>query len=177
MMIAPSSIRISSRRSRLAAACLAPLILATISTQAAPAKKEAVLSLHATGPFEVKIDPQAADEKAGGAAIGRILLDKQFHGDLEATSKGTMLAAGTGAKGSSGGYVALEIVTGTLKGRKGAFILQHTGIMNRGNPSLTVTVVPDSGTGQLVGLAGKMTINITDGKHFYDLEYTLPETP
>jgi hypothetical protein len=106
-----------------------------------------------------------------------MLLDKQFHGDLEATSKGTMLAAGTGAKGSSGGYVALEIVTGTLKGRTGAFILQHTGIMNRGVPSLTVTIVPDSGTGQLVGLAGKMTINIADGKHFYDLEYTLPETP
>jgi hypothetical protein len=135
------------------------------------------MSLHATGPFEVKIDPQPADEKGGGPAIGRMLLDKHFHGDLEATSKGTMLAAGAGAKGSSGGYVALEIVTGTLKGRSGSFVLQHTGTMNRGAPSLTVAVVPDSGTGQLTGLAGKMAITIVDGKHSYDLEYTLPEAP
>jgi hypothetical protein len=172
---------------RLAAACLAPLILATIAIQAqttqtnpkssAPTRKEAVMSLHATGPFEVKIDPQAPDEKGGGAAIGRMLLDKQFHGDLEATSKGTMLAAGTGAKNSSGGYVALEIVTGTLKGRTGTFVLLHSATMNRGIPNLSVTVVPDSGTGQLTGLAGKMNIIIADGKHSYDFEYALPENP
>src|SRR3984957_5357162 len=119
---------------------------------------------HATGTFTVKTDPQPPDEKGGGAAIGRMLLDKQFHGDLEATSKGTMLAAGTGAKGSSGGYVALEIVTGTLKGRTGTFVLQHSATMNRGVPNLGVTVVPDSGTGQLTGLAGKMNIIIADGK-------------
>src|ERR1700722_7705881 len=119
---------------------------------------------HATGTFTVKTDPQPPDEKGGGAAIGRMLLDKQFHGDLEATSKGTMLAAGTGAKGSSGGYVALEIVTGTLKGRSGTFVLQHSATMNRGVPNLSVTVVPDSGTGQLTGLAGKMNIIIADGK-------------
>jgi hypothetical protein len=135
------------------------------------------MSLHATGPFEVKIDPQPADEKAGAPAIGRMLLDKQFHGDFEATSKGTMLAAGTGAKNSSGGYVALEIVTGTLKGRTGTFVLQHSATMNRGVPQLTITVVPDSATGQLTGLAGKMNITITDGKHTYDFDYTLPETP
>jgi hypothetical protein len=185
MKIAPRSTRTSAfQRSRLTAACLAPLILATIATQAqtnpkssAPTKKAAVMSLRAIGPFEVKINPQPPDEKAGGAAIGRMLLDKRFHGDLEATSKGTMLAAGTGAKNSSGGYVALEIVTGTLKGHTGTFVLQHSATMNRGVPNLSVTVVPDSGTGQLTGLAGKMNINIVDGKHSYDLEYTLPETP
>lgn len=163
--------------------CLAPLILPAISMQAqtnpasSPSAKKPALSLHATGPFEVKIDPQAPDEKAGGAAIGRMLIDKQFHGDLEATSKGTMLAAGTGAKNSSGGYVALEIVTGSLKGRTGTFVLQHSATMNRGVPQLSVTVVPDSGTGQLAGLAGTMNINIADGKHSYDLVYTLPKNP
>jgi Protein of unknown function (DUF3224) len=185
MKIAPRSTRTSAfQRFRLTTACLAALILATIATQAqtnpkssVPTKKEAVMSLHAIGPFEVKINPQPPDEKAGGAAIGRMLLDKQFHGDLEATSKGTMLAAGTGAKNSSGGYVALEIVTGTLKGHTGTFVLQHSATMNRGVPQLSITVVPDSGTGQLTGLAGKMNINIVDGKHSYDLEYTLPENP
>jgi hypothetical protein len=135
------------------------------------------MSLHASGPFEVKIDPQPHDEKGGGAAIARMFLDKQFHGDLEATSKGTMLAAGTGAKGSSGGYVALEIVTGSLKGRTGTFVLQHSATMNRGVPQLSITVVPDSATGKLIGLAGKMNITIADGKHTYDFEYTLPESP
>ena len=188
MKIAPASTQArASLRSRLAAACLAPLLVATISTHAqtsaqtnpksSAAPKKAVMSLHATGPFDVKIDPQPADEKGGGPAIGRMLLDKQFHGDLEATSKGTMLAAGTGAKNSSGGYVALEIVTGTLKGRTGTFVLQHSATMNRGIPQLSITVVPDSGTGQLTGLAGKMNITIADGKHSYDFEYTLPENP
>src|SRR5258706_1877040 len=133
------------------------------------------MPLHDTVLCEVKIEPQAPDEKGGRAAIGRMFLDKQFHGDLEATSKGTMLAAGTGAKNSSGGYVALEIVTGTLKGRTGTFVLQHSATMNRRVPRLSVIVVPDSGTGQLNGLAGKMNIIIADGKHSYDLEYTLPE--
>jgi hypothetical protein len=185
--MAPASTRASaSLCSRLAAVCLAPLLLATPSTHAQtdaqtnpksiPPKK-AVMSLHATGSFEVKIDPQPADEKGGGPAIGRMFLDKQFHGDLEATSKGTMLAAGTGAKNSSGGYVALEIVTGALKGRTGTFVLQHSATMNRGVPQLSITVVPDSATGQLTGLAGKMNIIIADGKHTYDFEYTLPETP
>jgi Protein of unknown function (DUF3224) len=130
----------------------------------------------ATGTFEVKIDPQPAEPKAGGDALSRLLIDKQFHGDLEGTSKGTMLAAGTAVKGSAG-YVALEIVTGTLKGHAGTFVLQHIGTMTRGVPQLSVTVVPDSGTGQLVGLAGKMNIIIADGKHSYDFEYTLAETP
>jgi hypothetical protein len=103
-------------------------------------------------------------------------LDKQFHGDLEATSKGEMLSAGTAVKGSAG-YVAMEHVSGTLHGKSGTFVLQHSGTMARGTPQLSVTVVPDSGTGQLAGLAGTMTINIAGGKHSYEFEYTLGETP
>jgi hypothetical protein len=170
-------------RFHIPAACLTALILSTVSAhpqtslQSPASTRVQPVSLHATGPFELKIDPQPADENGGGAAIGRMLIDKHFHGDLEATSKGTMLAAGTGAKGSSGGYVALEIVTGTLKGRTGTFILQHSATMNRGVPTLSITVVPDSGTGQLTGLTGKMNITIADGKHSYDFEYTLPENP
>jgi hypothetical protein len=188
MKIATGSTRASaSPGSRLAAACLSSLLLAAISTQAQTSAqttpksttppKKAVMSLHATGPFEVKIDPQPPDEKGGGPAIGRMFLDKHFHGDLEATSKGTMLAAGTGAKNSSGGYVALEIVTGSLKGRTGTFVLQHSATMTRGVPQLSIAVVPNSAAGQLTGLAGKMNITIADGKHSYDFDYTLPETP
>jgi hypothetical protein len=104
-------------------------------------------------------------------------LDKRFHGDLEGTSQGEMLAAMTAVKGSAG-YVAIERVTGTLRGRKGTFALQHTGIMNRGTPSLTITVVPDSGTEQLTGLSGTMAIIITaDGKHSYEFDYTLADAP
>lgn len=139
--------------------------------------KDQPATQHATGTFAVKIDPQPAEEKTGGAAIGTMFLAKQFHGDLEATSKGIMLASGTGAKGTSGAYVALEIVKGVLKGRNGTFVLQHSATMNRGVPVLSVTVVPDSGTGQLTGLAGKMDIIIADGKHSYDFEYTLPPAP
>jgi hypothetical protein len=101
-------------------------------------------------------------------------IDKQFHGDLEATSKGMMLSAGTAVKGSAG-YVAIERVSGALHGRSGAFVLQHSGTMTRGAPQLTISVVPDSGTEGLVGLAGKMAITIADGKHSYDFEYTLAE--
>ena len=130
---------------------------------------------HASGSFDVKLTPQS-DSQGGDAALGRMTIDKQFHGDLEGTSKGQMLTAGTDVKGSAG-YVAIEKVSGTLHGRNGTFILQHTGTMNRGAPQLSITVVPDSGTGQLAGLAGKMAIIIAaDGKHSYEFEYTLPET-
>jgi hypothetical protein len=134
------------------------------------------MTAHATGPFEVKLVPQTPDGIFENATTGRMTIDKQFHGDLEATSKGQMLTAMTETKGSAG-YVAIERVTGTLKGRSGSFALQHNGSMNRGVPQLSVTVVPDSGTRQLVGLAGKMTINVVDGKHSYEFDYTLPETP
>jgi hypothetical protein len=99
-------------------------------------------------------------------------IDKIFRGDLEGTSKGEMLAAGTPVKGSAG-YVAIEKVSGTLEGRQGTFILQHSGTMNRGAAQLTVTVVPDSGTGQLTGLSGRMNIVIEAGNHSYEFDYTL----
>lgn len=134
------------------------------------------MTTRASGMFEVKLTPQAQDDKAAAAAIGRMSIDKQFHGDLEATSKGEMLAVSTGVKGSAG-YVAMELVSGALQGREGTFALQHSGIMTRGAPQLTITVVPDSGTGQLVGLSGRMTIQVADGKHSYDFEYTLAEAP
>ncbi len=130
--------------------------------------------MHAQGPFEVKIAPQVSPDLPQGV-ISRMSIDKTFHGDLEATSKGEMLAAGSGAKGSSGGYVALEQVTGTLNGRKGTFVLQHSATMTNGVPNLSIIVVPGSGTDQLVGLSGKMNIIITEGKHSYDFEYSLPE--
>jgi len=134
------------------------------------------MTIRASGTFEVKLNPQAPDDEAEDATLGRMSIDKQFHGDLEATSKGQMLTAGTSVPGSAG-YVAIERVSGTLHGRSGTFVLQHSGTMTRGAPQLTVTVVPDSGTGQLVGLAGKMTITIGGGKHSYDFEYTVGETP
>jgi hypothetical protein len=134
------------------------------------------MMIHASGTFEVKIIPQKPDNKeAESANLGRLSIDKQFRGDLEATSKGEMLSAATEVKGSAG-YVAIERVSGTLHGRSGTFILQHSGTMTRNAPQMSVTVVPDSGTGQLVGLAGKMTIKIADGKHFYEFDYTLPGT-
>jgi hypothetical protein len=133
-------------------------------------QKEAVMTAHGT--FDVKVMPQPADDRAGGP-FSRLFLDKQFHGDLAGTSKGQMMAAGTAVEGSAG-YVALEIVTGTLNGRRGGFILQHAGSMRKGvQTMLTVTVVPDSGTDQLTGLAGKMTIIIEGKNHSYDFEYTL----
>ena len=131
-------------------------------------------TMHASGTFEVKLTPQPGDEQAPG--VGRMAIDKQFHGDLEAVSRGQMLTAVTSVKGSAG-YVAIEQVTGSLHGRSGAFVLQHSGTMTRGTPQLIVSVVPDSGSGQLAGLAGTLTITIAEGKHSYDFEYTLAETP
>jgi Protein of unknown function (DUF3224) len=136
----------------------------------------AAMATHATGTFEVKLSPQPPEDKADGSTLGRMSGDKQFHGDFEGTSKLQMLTAMTDVKGSAG-YVAIERVTGTLRGRSGSFVLQHSGTSNRGATQLSITVVPDSGTGQLVGIAGKMTITITDGKHSYDFEYTLPKAP
>ena len=134
------------------------------------------MAAHATGAFEVKLTPQPPEDKADGSTLGRMSGDKQFHGDLEGTSKVQMLTAMTDVKGSAG-YVAIERVTGTLHGHTGSFVLQHSGSSNRGATQLSITVVPDSGTGQLVGITGKMTITITDGKHSYDFEYSLPKAP
>ena len=126
--------------------------------------------MHATGPFDVKITPQ--DDKLNDG-VTRMLLDKHYHGDLEGSSKGQMLA--TGSAKSSGVYVAIETFTGTLNGKSGSFALHHTGVMTKNSPSLFISVVPDSGTGELAGISGKMNIIIApDGKHSYDFEYTLP---
>ena len=132
----------------------------------------ASVTVHAKGMFDVKLTPQPTDENLGGV-LDRMSANKQYRGDLDGDGKGQMLAARTPVKDSAG-YVAVERVTGTLQGRSGSFVLLHRGVMDRGAQSLTVTVVPDSGTDQLVGLAGTMGITITDGKHFYDFEYTLP---
>lgn len=127
------------------------------------------MTIHIRGTFDVKLTPQPDD-----SPVGRMSLDKRFHGELDAASVGQMLAIRSAVEGSAG-YVAMEHVTGTLQGRAGSFALQHSGTMNRGAPSLSVTVVPDSGTGDLVGLTGKMNIVITDGKHFYEFDYKLPD--
>lgn len=120
----------------------------------------------------MKMAPESMDDEAEGAVLGRMSLEKSFHGDLEGTGLGTMLTAGTSVKGSAG-YVAMERVSGSLHGRRGTFALQHSGTMTRGEPRLSITVVPDSGTGELVGLEGAMGITVADGKHSYELEYTL----
>ena len=123
----------------------------------------------AAGPFEVKLTPQPQGEDA---VLGRLALDKAFHGDLEATSKGQMLAFSSSVKGSAG-YVAMEQVVGTLHGRQGTFVLQHSGTMTRGNGELAITVVPDSGTEELSNLSGTMRIDLNAGKHAYVFEYTI----
>ena len=138
------------------------------------AQKETPMPHHATGPFEVKIAPLDPAFKSDDNSIGRFSLDKQFHGALEATSKGEMLS-GMGTVKGSGGYVAIERVTGTLNGRTGSFVLQHSGTLTRGAPMQNITVVPDSGSAQLVGITGKLTVIIEGGKHFYEFEYTLPQ--
>lgn len=129
--------------------------------------------MQATGHFDVRLTPQPVHDEAAGA-LGRMAIDKRFVGGLEATSRGEMLSAGTPVKGSAG-YVAIEQVTGLLSGRRGSFVLQHSGTMNRGEPQLRVSVVPDSGTDELAGLAGTMTINIADGRHGYVFDYSLPD--
>ena len=133
-------------------------------------------NMQANGTFDVKITPQGSGDAVDGTALGKMTLDKTFHGDLEGTGKGEMLTAMTPVKDSAG-YVAIERIAGKLNGRTGSFMLQHSGTMTRGAPNLVVRVVPDSGTGELFGIAGTMTIKIEGGKHFYDLAYTLPAKP
>jgi len=139
-------------------------------------QKEAVMTTRASGTFDVKLAPAPLADPAADATLGRMSIDKQFHGDLEGTSKGEMLTAGTGVKDSAG-YVAIERVSGTLHGRTGTFVLQHSATMTRGVPQLTITVVPDSGTGDLKGLAGTMGITIAGGRHSFDFDYTVASTP
>lgn len=131
------------------------------------------MTQRATGSFEVKLAPQKPDNpQAEAAALGRMSLDKQFQGELEAASQGEMLSVLDREIGS-GGYVALERVTGTLAGRSGSFVLQHNATMARGAAEMSIRVVPDSGTGELTGLSGIMTIRIEGGQHYYDFDYEL----
>jgi Protein of unknown function (DUF3224) len=136
------------------------------------AQKENHMTI-AKGTFDVKLTPQGTGDKADGSTLGRMSIDKHFRGDLEGVSKGEMLSATTETKGSAG-YVAIERITGKLNGHSGSFVLQHNATMTRGEPYMNIIVVPDSGTGELAGITGKLTINIVDGKHFYDFEYALP---
>lgn len=140
----------------------------------AAASKEAVVSTRASGTFEVKLNPLAT--AAGDSTLGRMSIDKIFHGDLQGTSRGEMLTAMSAVRGSAG-YVAVERVSGTLHGKTGTFVLQHNGTMNRGEPLLTVSVVPDSGTEELTGLSGTMKIIIAEGKHSYEFDFTIAPTP
>jgi hypothetical protein len=130
--------------------------------------------MRATGPFDVKTILQPPDDAAEGTTLGRLILDKQYHGDIDAAAIGQMLSARTSVAGSAA-YVAIERVDGTVHGRRGSFLLVHRGIMTNGSPALDISVVPDSGSGQLVGISGQLNINIVDGKHFYDFAYALPE--
>ena len=124
----------------------------------------------ASGTFEVTLAPQAWPEVE--PLLGRRTIDKRFHGDLDAASLGQMLSAGTAVAGSAG-YVAMERVVGTLHGQRGSFVLQHNATMNRGAPQLSIAVVPDSGTDELVGLSGTMRIRVEDGRHHYAFDYAL----
>jgi hypothetical protein len=129
--------------------------------------------MRAIGPFNVKLAPQPAAPGLESANLGRLTIDKQFSGELEGSSLGEMLSAGGSVQGSAG-YVAIERVTGILHGKRGSFVLQHSGTMDRGVPSLSIHVVPDTGTDELAGLTGSMQIQIEQGKHFYTFEYDLP---
>jgi len=128
----------------------------------------------ASGTFEVRLQPQQLSEGEQAAGIGRMSIDKEFAGELEGTSVGVMVAAMTAVEGSAG-YVALERVTGRLQGRSGTFVLQHNGLADRGAQQLTISVVPDSGGGELAGLRGQMAIQVEEGEHRYTLEYTLSQ--
>jgi Protein of unknown function (DUF3224) len=133
-------------------------------------KGKSNMTEHATGTFEVKLAPQ--DDKSDDKSLGRMTIDKQWHGDLEGSSVGQVLTGGD-AKTGSAGYVAIEKFTGAVKGRKGSLIFQHSATMTRGQGDLSIIVVPDSGTDQLVGISGKLTIKIENGKHSYDFEYSI----
>ncbi len=124
---------------------------------------------NAKGRFDVNLTPES---DTGESVVGRMTIDKQFHGELEGTSKGLMVMAGTAVQGSAG-YVAIEKVSGTLQGKKGTFYLQHNGIMNRGDGQLSIVVIPDSGTDELTGLAGTLNIKIDNGDHSYDFDYSI----
>jgi len=165
----------TSRFARIGLVALfASLLFSQTPAQDSGNSKERTLSGHATGAFDVKLLPLTLSEQSADPKLGRMSIEKQYHGELEATAKGEMLTAQSEVK-DSGVYVAVERVTGILNGKKGSFAMHHTGVMNRSKPELKITVVPDSGTDDLKGLTGTMSIRIESGKHFYDFEYSLPE--
>ena len=134
------------------------------------------MTTRATGRFEVTLVPQQTEGFDGGGTLGRMTIDKTFTGDIEGTSKGQMLTAMGSVKGSAA-YVAVERVTGSVHGKRGTFALYHTGVMNRGAPSLSVVVVPDSGTEELTGMTGSLKIIIEKGVHSYELDYDITPRP
>jgi hypothetical protein len=152
--------------------CALAVALAAAQTPTPP-KDASMTTTRAKGTFDVKLAPEAVSDNGQKAGLGRMSIEKQFHGDLEGASTGEMLA--TSVDSGSGGYVAIERVTATLAGRTGTFMLQHNGVMTRGTPGLTVSVLPDSGTGGLAGISGTMNIIITGGKHLYEFDYKLPQ--
>jgi len=150
----------------------AAVVLAVMLAGLAPVHAEQKM-LRASGTFEVKLAPVGNDSTPEGPNLGRMSIDKVFKGDLDGVSKGEMITAAGITVKESAAYSAVERVTGTLAGKKGSFALQHTGVMDRGKPSLNITVVPDSGTGELVGLTGKMDIIIEGKQHSYVFEYAI----
>jgi uncharacterized protein DUF3224 len=153
--------------------CLALGLAAAIGLSSAQAQKGATMTKHASGEFEVKIVPQK-DEGIGDPTIGRMSVTKVYRGDLEGTGLAQMLTGMAADVKDSGAYVAIERVRGTLHGRKGSFAVHHRGVMTRGAQDLAITVIPDTGTEELAGITGTMTIDIREGKHFYGFDYTLP---
>lgn len=153
-----------------------PLVATAQAQNTHSANKDQLVSMHAEGTFEVRNAPLAPDDAIAGTAIGRYALDKHFQGDLQGTSKGEMLGAGSPATGTAG-YVAIEQFTGTLNGRTGSFALQHFGTMEDNHFDLTVKVVPGSGSGDLTGISGTMQIIVANGKHTWKFDYTLPSSP
>ena len=152
-----------------------PSVAKSQTQQQTDVKKGTGMSKRASGTFDVKLTPK---DMGADAAVGGMTIDKEFHGDLAGKSKGEMLMASSSSVKNSAGYVAIEKVTGTLNGRRGSFYLQHSGLMTRGAGDLTITVIPDTGTDQLTGLQGRMNIIIApDGKHSYNFDYNLPDTP
>ncbi|MGA9520483.1 MAG: DUF3224 domain-containing protein [Myxococcaceae bacterium] len=125
------------------------------------------------GTFEISMKSEPPYDTVDGVSLGRACFDKRLSGPLQATSVVQMLAARTPVENSAG-YVAVERIVGTLEGRSGSFVVVHTGLMNRGEQSLTITIVPDSGTGELAGISGRMNIQIVERQHHYELEYALP---
>jgi hypothetical protein len=133
-----------------------------------------MITAHAKGTFTVQLQPLQAYNTDENSLLGRMSIDKEFQGDVEGVSKGEMFSARTGVNNSAG-YVAIERVQGSIHGRRGSFVLQHSSTMNRGEPTQSINVVPDSGTEELTGLAGSLTITIVEKQHYYDFDYSLPE--